>query len=74
MAKNKLFYYRREKGLRQHELAERVGITELNVSRIETGRMIPDTELCGRISRALGVSPDDLFPQNFNQRARNRHQ
>ena len=45
MVKNKLFYYRRERGLRQFELAERLGISEVRISRIETGRTSPTSAL-----------------------------
>ena len=64
MVKNKLFYYRRERGLRQFELAERLGISEVRISRIETGRTSPTSALAERISGVLGVSVDDVFPES----------
>lgn len=63
MTKNKLFYYRRAKGLRQYQLAERLGISEVRVSRIETGRTVPTPELSEQISVMLGVAVEELFPK-----------
>ncbi len=66
MTKNKSLYYRRSKGLRQNQLAERLGISEVRVSRIETGRTVPTPELSEQISVMLGVTVDEVFPRNQN--------
>jgi transcriptional regulator with XRE-family HTH domain len=67
MIQNKLFYYRRARGLRQYQLAERLGISEVRVSRIETGRTVPTPELSGKISELLGVAVDDVFPKSHDK-------
>jgi transcriptional regulator with XRE-family HTH domain len=51
-------------GLRGYELAQRVGLSESALSRIETGRKQPTADLEARISEALGTagSPADKVP------------
>ena len=44
----------------QAELAERSGVAESNISRIESGIQIPRISTIRRLALALGVSPGDL--------------
>lgn len=54
---------RRLKDWTQAELAERAKVKQSAVSDIETGRVRnPSWEIVKRISDALGVEPDELFP------------
>ena len=46
---------RRRLGLTQFDLAERAGCGEGQVSRIETGRLRPETWLKEAIARELGI-------------------
>jgi transcriptional regulator with XRE-family HTH domain len=46
----------------QLELARKVGISETQLSKIETDRVRPSAELRRRIAAVLGVSPLDIFP------------
>jgi len=46
---------RRRLGLTQLDLAQRVGCTESLVTKIETGRSVPDAPLKQRIADALGI-------------------
>ncbi|MSR83013.1 MAG: XRE family transcriptional regulator [Candidatus Latescibacteria bacterium] len=48
-------------GMTQKGLAKRVGISELDLSRIVTGRKVPAPPLRSRIAAALGRSEGDLF-------------
>lgn len=52
---------RREKGLTQKELAERLFISDKAVSKWETGASIPDTALLVPLSEILGVSVTELL-------------
>ena len=45
----------------QAELAELVGVARVSIVSIETGRFIPTIETALRISKAMGVSTDQLF-------------
>jgi transcriptional regulator with XRE-family HTH domain len=52
--------YRMLAGLTQAELAERAGIADATVSRIERGRLTPSVRLAERIASALDLAVDDL--------------
>ena len=45
----------------QLELAGRVGLKEIEISRLETGRMKPDTELKARIAEVLRKPVFEIF-------------
>ena len=49
------------KGITQRQLAELVGTREIEVSRIETGRVTPDTAMKQRIALVLGKPTFELF-------------
>ena len=52
---------RKEKGLTQKELAERLFISDKTVSKWETGKGLPDITLLEPLSAALGVSVTELL-------------
>jgi putative transcriptional regulator len=47
--------------LRQEDLADRVGVSRQTIISIEGGRYNPSLELAWRLSKALGVTIEDLF-------------
>jgi len=47
--------------LRQEDLADRVGVSRQTIISIESGRYNPSLELAWRLSKALGVTIEDLF-------------
>lgn len=49
------------KGLTQRQLAEQVGTKEIEISRIETGRITPDATIKQRIAVVLGKPTFELF-------------
>ena len=49
------------KGLTQLQLAELVGTREIEISRIETGRVTPDAAMKQRIAMLLGKHTFELF-------------
>ena len=49
------------KGLTQRQLAEVVGTREIEISRIETGRVRPAEEMKRRIAAVLGKPAFELF-------------
>jgi transcriptional regulator with XRE-family HTH domain len=51
---------RYQRGWTQFELARRVGCSESQISRIETGRVLPDSSFARSIFQELG---DDRFRQ-----------
>lgn len=52
---------RKEKDLKQAELAEKLGVTSKTVSRWETGKYMPDSSLFTDISQILGVTINELL-------------
>jgi putative transcriptional regulator len=54
--------HRKELGLTQEELAERVGVTRQTIIALEKGRYSPSLILAHRITRALGREHiEDIF-------------
>jgi transcriptional regulator with XRE-family HTH domain len=49
-------------GLTQKALGERLGVTELTISKIETGRLNPSDDLRHKISVALKIAAGDVGP------------
>ena len=60
-ANNRLKAARVLKGMTQLQLAELVGLKEIEISRIETGRTDADADLKRRIADVLGKSTFELF-------------
>jgi len=60
-ANNRLKAARVLKGLTQLRLAELLGLKEIEVSRIETGRANADADLKRRIADVLGKPTFELF-------------
>ena len=53
--------YRKEAGLTQEEMANRLGVTTPAVNKWENGYSYPDIELLAPIARLLGISLDTLM-------------
>ncbi len=52
---------RKQLGLSQQALADRVGVSRQAIVAIEAGRQVPATNLALLLARSLGCSVDDLF-------------
>ena len=52
---------RKERGLTQKELAERLNVSEKTVSKWETGNGLPDVGLMLPLSKELGISVNELL-------------
>jgi putative transcriptional regulator len=48
-------------GLRQEDLAQRVGVSRQTIISIENGRYNPSLELAWKLSRTLATTIEDLF-------------
>jgi putative transcriptional regulator len=59
---NRIRDFRKEKGWRQVDLAERLGILQSEVSDIETGKRKPNIYLAKRIAKVLGRDVNEVFP------------
>ena len=49
------------KGITQRQLADKVGLKEIDVSRIETGRVVPDLQMKRLIAEVLDKRTWELF-------------
>jgi len=52
---------RKEKGLTQEQLAEKLGVTNKAVSKWETGRGMPDLAIIQELSKLLGITVSTLL-------------
>jgi transcriptional regulator with XRE-family HTH domain len=48
-------------GLTQQELADRAGVTQTTVARIERNAVQPEVTTIRKLARALGKTPGDLL-------------
>ncbi|MCY3022880.1 MAG: LexA family transcriptional regulator [Planctomycetota bacterium] len=62
-----IYLTRREKGMRQSELALLTGLKQPNLSRIENGLVTPRQATLDRIAKALGVDPQVFFSESKMQ-------
>ncbi len=60
-ANNRMKAARVLKGITQLQLAEQVGTREIEISRIETGRLTPDAAMKQRIAMILGKPTFEIF-------------
>ena len=58
---NKIKKHREEKHIKQHELAEMIGVTTDYISKIETGKKCPALDTFVDILNALNVSADVIL-------------
>ena len=58
---NRVRELRTAAGLRQEDLGRLVAVSRQTIISIETGRYNPSLELAWRLSRALGVTIEELF-------------
>jgi len=59
---NKIKALRLKAGISQRELAKRVGTSQQQIQRVETGQVAARLELATKLSRSLGVPLTVLFP------------
>lgn len=57
----KLYEYRKEKGLSQEEVAEKINVTRQSVSKWETNQSTPDFDKIIPICELYGITPDELI-------------
>ena len=58
---------RKQKGLSQKDLADRLGVTPAMVSAYENGKRLPKLQNIKRIAAALGCTGDDLIGTNHSR-------
>lgn len=63
----RILKYRKEKGLTQNEMAEKLFVSYQAISQWENGITKPDIELLPKIAQLFDISIDDLFNDNSNK-------
>jgi putative transcriptional regulator len=59
--KNNIKELRKEKGLRQEDLANKLGVTRQTINAIENNKYDPTLELALKISIFFGLPVNDIF-------------
>lgn len=59
--REKLIFARKEKGLTQEQLAEKVGINRAYLANIENGKNTPSLEVAKNISAVLNMTINEIF-------------
>ena len=59
--KNRIEEIRNQRGIRQEELAGRIGVSRQTISSLENGRYNPSILLAHKISRYFGLTIEDVF-------------
>ena len=72
---NRIKRLRKELGISQKELAERIGVSNSRVSNWEQGINRPDADILADICKALNVSPSELLdvrlsPEDLSEQER----
>lgn len=63
---NKIKYFRKQKGLTQEQLAEKIGIETNTLSNIETGKSFMSFKVFQKLPEILEVQPYEFFIYNEN--------
>lgn len=59
--KNRLEELRKERGIRQEELASALEVSRQTIGSLENGRYNPSIQLAFKIARYFGMSIEDIF-------------
>ena len=59
--KNRIEEIRKEKGVRQDELAKAMGVSRQTISSLENGRYNPSISLAYKIARHFGMTIEEVF-------------
>lgn len=59
--RNRIKDFLKERNLTQRDLSEKLGITEVSISRYITGERVPSVAVAIKIANLLGCTVDELF-------------
>jgi len=59
--KNRLEEIRKQRGVRQEELADKLAVSRQTISSLENGRYNPSITLAFKIARFFNLSIEDIF-------------
>jgi len=58
---NQIRHFRKQQGITQEELAQKIGVRQYSIARWEKGHNNPTPEKIGKIAEVLGVALGDLY-------------
>ena len=64
--KNRLEEIRKQRGIKQDELAEAMGVSRQTISSLENGRYNPSVILAIKLARYFGLNVEDIYREAFN--------
>ena len=56
-----LKYHREQANLSQRQLAKEIGISQGNISRWESGEILPNIDFCVKLAEFYGITDDELI-------------
>lgn len=59
--KNRLEEIRKERGIKQEELAQAMGVSRQTIGSLENGRYNPSITLAIKLARFFGMTVEDIF-------------
>lgn len=59
--KNRIEEIRKQRGIRQDELAKAMGVSRQTISSLETGRYNPSIFLAWKLARYFGMTIEEVF-------------
>ena len=59
--KNRLEMLRKERGIKQEELANELEVSRQTIGSLENGRYNPSIQLAFKIARYVGLTIEDIF-------------
>ena len=59
--KNRLEEIRKQKGIKQEELADAMGVSRQTISSLENGRYNPSVILAIKLARYFGMNVEEIF-------------
>lgn len=59
--KNRLEEIRKERGIKQEELAQAMGVSRQTIGSLENGRYNPSITLAIKLARYFGMMVEDIF-------------
>lgn len=71
---NRIRKFRKECGLTQEQLADKINATKSRISNWEQGINRPDADVIADLCRALNVSPSDLLDVHLTDDVLNEHE
>ena len=71
---NRVKQFRKDQGLSQLKLAQKIGVARQTINLIENNKYNPSLELCINLAKALNTDLNSLFWEERKNERNNQHQ